>query len=163
MKNKPQKKKPLDKQLRILNTREIKNILNKLNEQHGIDMKLDYAFLLDQKNKIWLAGRGIDLVDFDQLRINTMGLYFGELNKHGQLRLSMEGAQLVGECATKNILALGREQVRLYFKGEELPVTCENGFMLLKYNNDFFGSALAKNKLLLNYLPRIHRTMELLL
>ena len=104
------------------------------------------------------------MIDFEQLHINSMGLYFADINKYDELRLSIEGSQLVGPHATKNILELNEEQVRAYFRSEEIPMdTKDTPFVLLKYNADFFGTSKIKDKKLLNYLPKAHRTKELIL
>ena len=152
------------KTLRILNTREVKEIMKKLEQQFGITYKLDYAFLLDQQQKIWLVHKDINLIDFEQLRINTIGLYFAEINKYGEIRLTIEGSQIVGQFATKNVVVLDEKDVRLYFKGEDVPMDVEGSpFLLLKFRDDFFGCAKYKDGELLNYLPKVHRTQELVL
>ena len=153
------------KELKILNSREVKDIMKKLDEQFGINHKLDYAFLMDQHNKIWLIHKDITLIDFEQLRINSMGLYFAEVNKYEEVRLTIEGSQLVGTFATKNVFVLDKEQVKKYFKGEEVPLQLDvegSPFLLLKFGSDFFGCAKYKDGMLLNYLPKYHRTQELI-
>ncbi|MBI4153354.1 hypothetical protein HY497_02425 [Candidatus Woesearchaeota archaeon] len=153
------------KELAILNSRDVKGILKKLDEQFGIHCTLDYAFLMDQHKKIWLIHKDVNLVDFEQLRINSMGLYFAEINKYGEIRLTIEGSQLVGKLASKNVLILGKEQVKQYFKGEDVPVhldVCGSPFLLLRFGDDFFGCAKLKEGVLLNYLPKVQRTQELI-
>jgi len=150
------------KKLKILNTREIKEIYKKLKEQFGFDEKLNYAFLQDQKNKIWIVSRELDLIDFEKLRINTIGFYFGEI-KFDEIRLSMEGAQLIGPVCSKNILELKESQVREYFKGHSVDVDCSDSFKLLKFGDDFFGCGRVKKNVLINYLPKVHRCNEIIL
>ena len=152
------------KNLRILNTREIKDITKRLKELYDDEEKLSYAFLMDGNDKIYLVSKEIELIDFEQLRINSMGLYFADINKYNELRLSIEGSQLIGPHAKKNVLELNEEQVRAYFRSEEISIDeKDTGFMLLKYKNDFFGASKIKDKKLLNYLPKVHRTKELIL
>ena len=150
--------------LRILNTREIKDILARLKDLYDYTEKIESAFLMDGKQKIYLISKSISLIDFEQLNINSMGLYFADINKYNELRLSIEGSQLIGPHAKKNILELSEEQVRAYFHSEEIPMNEKNtGFMLLRYKNDFFGASKIKDGKLLNYLPKVHRTKELVL
>ena len=157
------------KQLRILNTREIREIISKLEEQYGCALRAlqrDYAFLMDQKDKIYIISRDVDLIDFEKLRINSMGLYFAELGKGNQLRLTMEGSQIVGPHAVKSVVELNKEQVKQYFQGQEVDIAIDvegQPFVLMKYKNDFFGAAKYKDGKILNYLPKVHRTMELIL
>ena len=153
------------KELKILNSREVKAIMKKLDEQFGITCTLDYAFLMDQHKKIWLIHKDVNLIDFEQLRINSMGLYFAEINKYGEIRLTIEGSQLVGKFATKNVVVLEAENVKKYFKGEDVPISLDvsgSPFLLLKFGSDFFGCAKYKEGVLLNYLPKVHRTQELI-
>ena len=138
------------KQLRILNTRDVKRLQKLLGEQHGAAMPADVAFLQDHKNHIFLVTRDVMRVDLEQLR------------------LSIEGSQLLGLHATKNICELDAEQVRTYFRGEEItldPSQQPEGqpFLLLKYRNDFLGAAKCKDGKLLNYLPKVHRTHDIIL
>src|SRR3989344_9409570 len=100
---------------KVLNTRDVKDILKKLEDMYGFTGKLDYAFLVDTKNNIFIIGKDVALIDYEQLHINSMGLYFGEINKYKEFRLSLEGSQIIGPYALKNVLDLDEEQVRAYF------------------------------------------------
>ena len=44
-------------QLKILNNKEIKEILNLIEKQWGAKLDLDYAFLKNQKNKVFLINK----------------------------------------------------------------------------------------------------------
>jgi NOL1/NOP2/fmu family ribosome biogenesis protein len=137
-----------------------------MEDQFGVVEKLDFAFLMDQKSRIWLVHKDVNLIDFEKLRINTVGLYFAEINKYGEIRLTMEGSQLVGEFATRNVVTLKEDIVREYFKGADIDVELDvegNPFVLLKYGGDYFGCAKHKDGKLFNYLPKEHRVSELIL
>jgi len=149
---------------KILNSREIKDVKKKLIVWLGELPDLNYGFLLNEKNKIYLVSRDIAEVDLSSLRLDRIGLYFAELMESGEIRLSVEGSQLVGPSATQGIYNLNEEQLRTYFIGRDLEVKekLETQFYLLRYNKDFLGSAKYKNGKLLNFFPKIHRTEELL-
>ena len=152
------------KQLRILNTRDAHEIIEKLEKQYGCSLTFDFAFLMDSNDKIFVVDRDAAQIDFEKLRINSVGLYFGEVTKNGEIRLTMEGSQIVGRFAQKNIVDLDEEQVRKYFLGEEIAVDANAaGFVLLRFKGDFFGAAKYKEGKILNYLPKYHRTKELIL
>ncbi|HLD34035.1 MAG TPA: hypothetical protein VJB66_04880 [Candidatus Nanoarchaeia archaeon] len=152
------------KNLKVLNTRDVKEIVKKLEELYDFSGELDYAFLEDAKHNIFIIGKDVSLIDFEQLHINSMGLYLGEINKYKEFRLSLEGSQLIGPFAHKNMFDINEEQVRAYFRGEDVSIDHENtGFALLHYKKDFFGAAKIKDGKLLNYLPKVHRTKELIL
>ncbi len=143
--------------LKILNTREIKRILELIKKQWKADFKQDYAFLMNNKNKIFLVNRDISRINLDKIRINNIGLYFGEINK-GMLRLSIEGAQLIGPLAKRNVIELNKKEAKLYLKGEDLDKkTKEKGFFIIKYNNDFLGTGKANGEKVFNYTPKERR------
>ncbi len=152
------------KQLRILNSREIRDIVSKLEKQYGCTLAFDFAFLMDSNDKIFIVDRDVSQIDFEKLRINSVGLYFAEVTKNGEIRLTMEGSQIVGQFARKNVVDLDEGQVRRYFLGEEVAVeTDASGFVLLRFHGDLFGAAKYKEGKILNYLPKYHRTKELIL
>jgi NOL1/NOP2/fmu family ribosome biogenesis protein len=150
---------------KILNTREIKIIKEFLAEQFGYHDTLDYVFTQSSKNKIFITSTHLHLIDFRRLKINKWGLYLGEL-KNGIFRLSMEGAQLIGKKAKKNVVELTREEVITYFRGEDvekvLPVK-RNPYVILRYQTDIIGCAKYKEGKIHNHLPKIHRTQELII
>lgn len=146
--------------LKFLNTKEIKEIKKKIAEQWGCDFKTDFAFILSSKNKIYLISREIERIDFDRLPISNAGVYFAELTENGELRLSIEGSQMIGDCAKKNIIELSKEQMRIWLKGNDLEIdTKEKGFVILKYNDDFLGTGKVKESKILNFVPKTRRIL----
>ncbi|MBR9683358.1 hypothetical protein GOV03_02350 [Candidatus Woesearchaeota archaeon] len=149
--------------LNILNTREVKKIKEKLKEQFGFVGVLDYAFLLNAKDRIFIVNRDVSRIDLEKLKVDKYGMYFGELGD--ELRLSMEGAWMIGKKAKKNVVELEKEEVKEYFLGESLDkdLGTENRWVLLKYNDDVISCAKYKNKKILNFLPKIRRSQELII
>jgi len=146
--------------LNFLNTKEVKEIKKKILGQWGCDFKTDFAFLLSQKNKLYLVSRDIEKIDFEKIPISNAGLYFGEITDNWELRLSIEGSQLVGESANKNIVELNREQMRSWLKGNDLEIKTEaNGFAILRYDNDFLGTGKVKENKILNFVPKTRRIL----
>ena len=94
-----------------------------------------------------------------QLKINDTGrrgIYFGRIESDG-IRLTIEGAFLVGPKATKNVVELDDEEARRYLAGESMEVDVPDGWVLLKWRSYYLGSAKAKNGRLLNYVPKERR------
>jgi len=144
-------------QLKILNSKETKEILKLIEEQWGAKLKLDQAFLKNNKNRVFIVNKDISKIDYSKLRINSTGLYFCEIDKIG-IRLSIEGSQIVGPKATKNIVEINNDQVKKWFKGEDLEVKGNySGFIIIKRNNDFLGSGKIKENTILNFVPKIRR------
>ena len=143
--------------LKILNNKEIKEILRLLYNQFGFIDKLDYVFLMNQRNKIYLVNRDIERLDIDNLRIDALGLYFGEIN-HGSLRLSIEGSQIIGGRAKKNIVELSKEDAESWSMGNDIDKEFNvHGFIILKYKKDFIGCGRYKEGKIFNYVPKERR------
>ncbi|MDP3733914.1 MAG: hypothetical protein Q8R37_01680 [Nanoarchaeota archaeon] len=150
--------------LNILNTREIKKIKEKVSEEFGYFPEEKYAYLQNDKGKLFLITRDIAKIELQNLKIDRVGLYFAEV-KENEIRLSKEGAQLLAEEARKknkklkNVVDLTKEEVRFYFTGKDLEKDLgdKNRFVLLEYNHDIFGCAKYKDHTILNFLPKIHR------
>ena len=144
-------------QLKILNSREIKEILKLIENQWGAKLKPDYAFLQNQKNRVFIINRDISKIDFSKLRINSIGMYFCEIDKLG-IRLSIEGSQIIGKKAEKNIVEINEEQAKQWFKGEDLEIRGNySGFVIIKHNNDFLGNGKYKDGKILNYVSKSRR------
>ena len=143
--------------LKILNSREIKNIYNKLKERFGFEKALDYVFLINNKNRIYLINKDFAEIDTSKLRINSLGLYFGEINNK-EIRLSIEGAQLIGKDCKENVLELDEKEAREWLKGFDLFKDIEDkGFIILKHKEDFLGCGKAVEEKILNYVPKNRR------
>lgn len=157
--------------LKILNSKEIKEILNLINQQWDYNEKLDYAFLRNEtlkqkrfenpvfkKNKIIIANKEIFNLDFSKLRINSLGLEFAAIEKSGEIRLSIEGSQIIGKKAKKNIAELDEQEIKQWLKGEDVEKQLDaKGFQLIKYKNYFCGTGKYKENKLLNFVPKERR------
>lgn len=145
--------------LRILNTREVKQVIKQLEDQWGFFQKLDYAFLMSPKEKIYLVSHDLKMIpDTRGLRVESLGMYFGEY-KGGNIRLSIEGSQLVGPKATDNVVELTRDEMLDWFKGIDIDIDLgeESKFVILKNETDFIGSGRYKEGKILNFVPKARR------
>ena len=148
----------------ILNTREIKKIREMVEKEFGYFSQEDYAYLQNQKNRIFLVNKDLARIDTQKLKIDKLGLYFGEL-RNGEMRLSKEGAQFLAKEAKKNkvkltnVVKLSKEEVKTYFLGEDLEKDLgeENHLVLLEYEGDVLGCAKYKDKTILNFMPKMYR------
>ena len=76
--------------------------------------------------------------------------------------MSMEGAQLIGPHAKKNILDIDQDQLRLWMKGEDVELNKAenlglNGFVLLRHNQEIIGCGKMKEGKVLNFVPKTRR------
>lgn len=149
--------------LKALNSKEKKELLNKIKEEFECELKTDYFFFINPKNKIYISSNEISKIDLSKLKIDSLGLYFGELAK-GMLRLSIEGSQLIGPIAKKNIVEINPGEMRDWLKGNDLEIETDNqGFVILKYENDFLGCGKVKKEdsktIILNHVPKARRIL----
>jgi len=143
--------------LKILNKKQTKEILNLIKKQFGADVKLDYAFLKNEKGKVYLINKDIAKINLEKVRINSVGLYFAQIRAN-EIRLSIEGSQLIGPIATKNILELTEKQVKEWMVGEDLDVDSGlSGFILVKHSGDFLGCGKIGEGKVFNYVGKARR------
>jgi|FLOH01.1.fsa_nt_gi NOL1/NOP2/fmu family ribosome biogenesis protein len=143
--------------LKILNSKEIKIIHKNLKEQFGFEEKLNYVFLRNSNDRIYIVNRAIDRFDLEALRIDSIGLYFATVMPEG-LRLSIEGSQLIGPKAQKNILEIKDLAFEMWLKGLDFKVeTNFKDFVIVKHNNNFVGCGKIKDGSLFNYVPKARR------
>jgi len=144
-------------ELKILNSKEKKEIFKKIKEQWDAEFKEDYDFLMTEQEKIYIVNKEIAKIDFSKIKINSIGMYFGKIFKE-EIRLSVEGAQLIGKKAEKNIIELNDSEARSYMKGNDIDKKSDcSGFVLLKNNKDFIGTAKYKDGKIMNYMPKERR------
>ncbi|MFC1691393.1 hypothetical protein ACFL0W_04390 [Nanoarchaeota archaeon] len=156
--------------LKILNTKERKELLKKINNQWDCDFKTDLVFLLSSKEKIYLANR--ENLDFQQehqksLRIDALGLYFAEIKK-GFFRLSIEGSQLIGPLAKKNILEVDQETMKHWLRGNDLEDVKGDysDFVIISSKNktagkiDYCGTGKYSENKIINYVPKARRILS---
>ncbi|MBD3313768.1 hypothetical protein GF345_04970 [Candidatus Woesearchaeota archaeon] len=147
--------------LNILNTREKKAILKSIKEQWDADLKTDLVFLLSSKFKLYLMNKDFSTLDETKLHIDKMGMYFGEVMKNKEVRLSIEGSQIVGPVAKKNVLDISDGETKIWLHGHNLfrKVIKESGFVIIKNNDDFMGCGKVKQGEILNYVPKTRRIL----
>ncbi|MBW2977274.1 hypothetical protein KY331_00355 [Candidatus Woesearchaeota archaeon] len=145
--------------LKILNKKAIKEILKTIKNQWNTDIDFkDQVLLEDNDGKIFITNKDISRIDLSKLRINSIGLYLAQKMIDG-LRLSIEGSQLIGPKAKKNVLELTEKQKKEWIKGYDLELDKPlSGFLIIKHQQDFLGcgKAIKPNKLL-NYVPKNRR------
>ena len=145
------------KNLKILNKKAVKHILSFIKKQWNAKVDLNYGFLQDKENKIYIVTKDISKIPIEKLRINKIGLYLGQI-LNNELRLSIEGSQLIGPKAKKNILEITEKQAQKWLRGEDLSTKEKlKGFLLIKNKNDFLGTGKLKSGIVLNFVPKGRR------
>ncbi len=146
---------------KVLNSKEVRAIAEMVEEQWGCELFSvigEVGFLEGATGDIFLISRDVERLDLERIRIDSLGLYFGE-EKNGELRLSIEGSQIVGRAAAKNVVELNDAEFRLWLRGEDLEKTligC-SGFAIIRHNSDFIGCGRCKEGKILNFVPKARR------
>lgn len=141
--------------LSILNSREKKHLVAILKDQYGYTGDLPFVVLKNRKNKLYIVNREIERLTLEDHRVDSYGLYIGELY-NSQVRLSIEGAQLIGPHASKNIVELEGEQFEQWMKRFNIPWEEDpgQGFLIVKHKNDFIGCGKFANGAIHNYVSK---------
>lgn len=144
--------------LDFLNRKELKHIAGIIKDQWNSNLPDEFAYLLRKDGDLFMLNRDVAELDFSRLKINSLGLYIGEL-RHEELRLSIEGAQLLGPAATKNVVVIDANQLKRWLRGEILPLPQSEakGFVILKHRKDFVGCGKVSDHNILNYVPKNRR------
>jgi NOL1/NOP2/fmu family ribosome biogenesis protein len=148
--------------LKFLNNKEIKNIAVIIKKQWNAQLPEDYFFLLRKDGDLFMVNRNIKSIDLSQLKINSIGLYVGEL-RNNALRLSIEGSQLIGPSANKNVVKIDKTQLLQWLRGEDLEIITLNhninhgDYIILKHKKDFVGCGKLSDNKILNFVPKARR------
>lgn len=146
--------------LKFLNKQEKEKIVRKLNEQFGIT-ELPWKVAKFGKERIIIFSGEIsekDIFEFDKFsRIEGLGVYFAK-EQNEEIRLSIEGIQLLKDQIKKNIFELNEEQAEQWMLGNELTLTTgKKGFFIMKFKDDFLGTGKISENKISNFIPKPRR------
>lgn len=126
--------------INFLNSKESKEIAKKINEQWDADFKFDDFVVRTTKDKIYIVSRDLENVDFKQYNIEMIGLYIAHISDKGEIRLSIEGSEIIGPKAKKNIIDIGKLS-KLWMSGQDIPFKTNcSGMVIIKDKEDYLGS-----------------------
>ena len=157
-----------------LNSKARKLFYEKMNTYFGIDpkFKLDGILFKTKKNKYYiLDNKFAEIADTD-FHSKVLGLYIAEINDFGEIRLSIEGCQLIGPHVTKHILELDERRKNKFIRGEDLDAddlikehNLKNQYYILYFTDELGGKnylacSKIKNGKLLNFIPKGRRVRD---
>ena len=152
--------------LEILKDNKREEILKKLNEQYGIT-KIPGMILTKNSEKIFLFQGSLDEKKIKEIEklvpIERIGVYLGKLTENEKIRLSLEGSQILKNQINKNIFEMTKSQLDEWIKGNEILVkNPENfrDFLIMKYQDDFFGTGKASENKITTFMPKSRRLKE---
>jgi NOL1/NOP2/fmu family ribosome biogenesis protein len=131
--------------MQVLSKKEIREIDVLLRECYNVEILKEFVVLKTSKeNKIWITNKDVFELDIEKLRANSIGLYFGRVDNN-RLRLSVEGAQIVGPHANKNIAELDEK----------------GAYVLIKFKNNWLGIGKLENGIIKSVLPKSRKIISL--
>ncbi len=149
--------------MRILNSKDTKEIREQILKQWGAELETNLAFLKSQKDRIYMVTRDVAVLPDKQVKIDNVGMYFAEQMSGNELRLGVEGAQIIGKTATKGIIEVSDEQMENWLKGMDVLIEDKmvRGYLILRHRNDVIGCGFVKEGKIQNYMPKNRRLREL--
>jgi NOL1/NOP2/fmu family ribosome biogenesis protein len=147
--------------LHIMNSREKKELNQRIMQQWGCDFDKSLVWLMSNKYKLYLSCKDIELIDLSKIRVDRIGAYVATVDDKS-VRLSIEGTQILGPKADKNVVELSEKEMNDWFHGKDIDkeVTDASGFIILKCGDDFIGSGKITNKGILNFVPKTRRILS---
>jgi NOL1/NOP2/fmu family ribosome biogenesis protein len=148
--------------LKFLNNQEKEKFVKQLNEQFGIE-EIPWKIAKLGKERIILFSGEIsekEIWKMDEFaRLEGVGLYFAKIDEKTQdIRLSIEGTQLLSNQITKNIFELDDKQAEQWMMGQELNITTgKKGFFIIKFKSDFLGTGKISESKISNFIPKSRR------
>ena len=146
--------------LKILNTREKKQIENYLKKRFGIH-KIPGILLKRGEERIFLFSGEINLkkiIELDEkILLERVGIYFAKLINN-EPKLSLEGVQILKNQIKDNIFEINKNQAEKWMAGQELNIkTKKRGFIIIKYQEDLLGCGKASEEKITNFIPKSRR------
>src|SRR3989338_6098840 len=141
--------------LRILTAKEVRTLIEELNEHFDSKFSTDKAMVENNKRKIFLINKDCGRIDEKKLRINNLGLYFCTREKDG-FRLSLEGSQMINP--QKNFYSVTKEMAAKWIAGENIEANEPlDGYVIIKYKYDAIGCGKFKEGIILNAVSKERR------
>jgi len=146
--------------LKILSVKERKELGQKLKKQFGIE-GVPGLIVKKGKERLFLFCGGFNPKQIKEIEqkiiIERVGIYLGKLIED-EVRLSIEGTQLLKNQITKNIFELDTKQVEQWMLGSELNIsTGKRGFLVMKYKDNYLGCGKASELKIGNFVPKSRR------
>lgn len=145
--------------IEFLDTKKRKKILEQLNKQFGIE-KIPSILFSTGREKIRAFSGDLTIDELYDLadigNVEFMGQY---LFKHefDFIRLGFDGALLLKNQLTKNVIELDKEQTDLWMNGHNLPIIMPKGIYVLRHGDDVFGCGISDGKHIINFVPKERR------
>lgn len=149
--------------LTILSEKEKTRITQKLSSQFGIT-EIPGILIKKGKEKIFLYTGNLDkeeLLKLDKITfIEKAGTYLAK-EEGKNIRLSIEGSQILKDQIIKNIVELTEEESQTWMMGHEVEIKSGlKGLVAMKYEEDMLGTGKASEEKITNFIPKSRRLKD---
>lgn len=148
------------KSFEILNNHEAKKIAEFVEKRFALtkDFSKGFSFIINKDNKIHILNKDINFLQLNTMRIDSVGMYFGEIYDK-EIRFSIEGSEMIGKIATKNILDITKGESAVWMRGHDIETDkpFDNGFLIIRCGKDFLGCGKKSGTRIYNYVPKTRR------
>ena len=126
-----------------------------------LDENLDFEI---RKERIYVFKKELryiyNFLKEKKIRLENLGIYFGKLKKNDKIQLSIEGSQLVGKTAKKNVIEIKNYDELKKFLTEEKNLKVEDfnvekhNFPIVKYKDYIVCSAASLENEIKSLFPK---------
>lgn len=128
--------------MRLLTSTERKYLIRRLMDQHGVEDAFDDLILIRSgQGRIRAATKEAYEVACRLKKVQQIGLYVAKMVK-GDIVLSIEGSQLLGNAITRNIVELSEKEAEEWMKAAPIQKfeRLEGRYVVAKYGDFYLGS-----------------------
>ena len=116
--------------------------------------------------KLWQYVSKKLLQDDATMKLLGTTIKFLDQKRNQKIKLSIEGAIMVGKNAKKNIVVVGEEEAVKFVQGydvkaEKLIEAEINNFVLVRYGNDIIGVGILREGCIENLVPKARRLVKI--
>lgn len=146
--------------IQIFNSKQKKEIEDNLKKQFDVNEIPGEIMKLGEEKLFLFTGNlnGKAIRELEGIApVERIGVYFAKIIRE-DVKLSIEGSQILKDQIKKNIFDLDSEQAEKWMKGEELNVKSgKKGFLVMRYEDNFLGCGNASEEKITNFIPKIRR------
>ena len=149
--------------LKVLNNKEKQDVEKKLNDQFGIK-SVPGLIVRSGEERLFLFSGNLSEKEIKNLEaavpIERAGIYFAKIIRE-DLKLSIEGSQVLKDQIKKNIFRLTASQAEEWMLGRDLQIkTGKRGFLIMEFNGVFLGCGKASEDKIGNFIPKSRRLKQ---
>ncbi len=141
----------------ILDQKELARLKRRLLERYGI-AEVPHVIVRSGKRKYRAATKEA----IEIMKAWLVGVYIMKETPFG-LMLSIEGTQLLGPLAKKNVFEISQEMIDGWMRGEDIEIGARNelerGLVIIRCGNLYLGSGLYDGQRIKNLLPKARKVV----